>query len=30
MIETEINLRLSEKPTDLQIKKLKKYFKVTT
>ena len=27
MTESEINLRLSEKPTDLQIKKLKNYFK---
>ena len=27
MAESEINLRLSEKPTDLQIKKLKNYFK---
>ena len=28
MTESEINLKLSEKPTDLQIKKLKNYFKV--
>ena len=27
MTESEINLKLSEKPTDLQIKKLKNYFK---
>jgi len=27
MAESEINLKLSEKPTDLQIKKLKNYFK---
>ena len=27
MAEFEINLKLSEEPTDIQIKKLKKYFK---
>ena len=27
MTESEINLKLSEEPTDLQIKKLKNYFK---
>jgi len=27
MTESEINLKLSEKPTDLQIKKLRRYFK---
>ena len=27
MTESEINLKLSEKPTDIQIKKLKNYFK---
>ncbi|NWK06221.1 hypothetical protein HX827_02630 [Marine Group I thaumarchaeote] len=27
MTESEINLKFSEKPTDLQIKELKKYFK---